>query len=178
MNDHLNATSSMHHDIEAQIAAMLQDPTIIALRNTVFHQFNVNREKILQRTDLQDLADEVHQIKQAAIQEIETLIPIAIEKLTENDVHVVYAKTAEAARNAALEVIQDDPLIVQSSSDVPVEIDLDLELENRGIQLITTETCCRIFQLASDKIGLPSYLVQFIPSSENARAMTPGTPGS
>ncbi len=154
MNDHLTNASSLHHDIETKIAAMLQDPSIIALRNTVFHQFNVNREKILQRTDLQALADEVHQIKQAAIQEIEALIPIAIEKFTENDVHVVYAKTAEAARDAALEVIQDDPLVVQSSSDVPVEIDLDLELENRGIQLITTETYCRIFQLASNKIGL------------------------
>ncbi|MHA1861508.1 MAG: hypothetical protein ACTSVM_04370, partial [Candidatus Ranarchaeia archaeon] len=136
-----------HDRVTQSIADLVRYKRLLKQRDLLFKQYNRNRENVKQRFNTDKLEAEVLAIKRDSIKNLPDLIQLTIEQMTQNDIHVTYAKTAEKACSTALEIIGKREIVVQSSTDIPVEIDLDLALLEQGTKLITTETYCRIFQL-------------------------------
>lgn len=132
---------------------LLARDDIIHQRSEAFGQFNQDRQAVKNRLQTHNLEAEVLQIKRDAISKLAELISQTLEQMTVNGIHAEYAKTAADARNIVLKIVKNNNAIVQSSTDLPVEIDLDQALAKQGITLSTTETYCRLFQLAEDAVG-------------------------
>ena len=143
----------LHYQIRDRIARLTFNQDILDFRNKMFDFYIKRREGVNQRYQALELGKEVRSIKEKSIPQINHLTKIAMERMEENDVCVTYAKTALEARKTALEVINDESVIVQGTSDLPVEIDLDLSLSAQGKELIDTGTYHRLFQLSGDEIG-------------------------
>ena len=96
------------------------------------------RHQAIQKFNAKSLAEEVRHIKEKALSNLPNLIQQTMDEMTQNGIHVSLASTAKDARNAVLEIVKDDDLIVQGSSDVPVEIDLDQALIRLQKEFIAT----------------------------------------
>ncbi|MHA1713246.1 MAG: LUD domain-containing protein [Candidatus Ranarchaeia archaeon] len=132
---------------------LLERERVARFRYKMFNEYIRKRDAAKMRYRCQQLEQEVRKIKEYAIAHLPSLIRLTMEAMKENGVFVTFAKTAEDARRAALKAIGDEQLVVQGSSDVPCEIDLDVELKRLGKQLVATGTYHRLFQLSGLEAG-------------------------
>ncbi|MHA1861205.1 MAG: LUD domain-containing protein [Candidatus Ranarchaeia archaeon] len=122
-------------------------------RVQMFRRCNRSRDEVKKRFKTRQLEDDVNQIKEYSLEHNGELIKIAMERMEEKNIHVTLAKTALDARKVALEIIGEDPIVMQSSTDLTTEIGLRDALEQKGQRLETSEMSYRLFDICRGAVS-------------------------
>ncbi|MHA1712572.1 MAG: LUD domain-containing protein [Candidatus Ranarchaeia archaeon] len=139
---------SIHDLIRENHILLLSDKNIQKARHILFRAFNLRRDKVIKNHAVDRIAKRVRRSKEVSIKKMIDLYKIANESFSSKGASVYFAKTGEDATRIALKIIGDEPVVVQSSTDMIGEIGLDKALIERGIQLIHTTATFRLVQRA------------------------------
>lgn len=126
-------------------------------RNT--QTFNRNRYRaIVQLPDYELLKDRARQIKEFSLNHLPELITRLQEVIEGRGGHFYLAKSAEQARTFIADVCEQHGArsVVKSKSITSEEIELNPELERRGIEVVETDLAEFILQVADEQ---PSHIV-------------------
>ena len=137
---------------EKNLNELLKYHDLISLRSKKYVIYNRNRESVKKKLNTYGLEKRVRETRQRALEHNEELVKLALERFEENGVHAILAKTAEDARRYLFNIIEDEKLVVYSSTEALNEIGAYAEFERRGITYIHSEPAYRIAQLDPDDV--------------------------
>ena len=105
-----------------------------------------------------DLRLKGHEIRERAINQLDTLLPALAKKIRENGGHVFFAQTAEEATEYCLSVARENHVktVVKGKSMLSDEIGLNPVLEADGIEVSETDLGEYIVQIAGES---PSHIL-------------------
>ncbi len=84
------------------------------------------------------------------------IIEIAVENLKNNGFRVKFADNTEKAVKLLLKEINEEKVVVKSKSNVTKEINLEKELESKGINVIETDIGDRLIQILGEEPSHPT----------------------
>lgn len=122
-------------------------------RLRMFKRCNKNRDEVKKRFNSLSLEEDVKQIKEYSLDHNEELLKQAKESMEAKNIQVTIARTASDAQKVALEVIGDDPITMQSSTDLTTEIQLREALAKRGQRLEPSEMSYRLFDICKGTVS-------------------------
>ena len=127
-----------------RVATGLADAEADRARRRAFDEFRPRLASA--RPHYPDLQARVRAIKTDALEHLDDLVALAVERLRRNGCTVVVAPDAAAARDHVLAVVRDG-LLVKSKSNAAKEIGIVEALETRGVRVVETDLGDRINQL-------------------------------
>lgn len=127
------------------------DESEIEAMNRSFAILNKRRRELLDNEETQKLKDRVLKIREYSMDHLDILKEIAIRKLRDNGIEVVFAENSTEAVNAIYEVVKDEKKVAKSKSNTAAEIGITELLEKKGIKVIETDLGDRIVQFTNKK---------------------------
>ncbi|MEM5883036.1 MAG: LUD domain-containing protein [Candidatus Aenigmatarchaeota archaeon] len=108
------------------------------LTEKAFRSYLIQRQKSIEKVDVEKLKKELRRIKEESISNLEELKKKTIENLESQGVKVFEAKDAKEAREILLKLIPKNEKIVKSKSNVANEIELKRYFEKRN-EIVETD---------------------------------------
>ena len=131
--------------------------------NKSFRTLGKRRDEIIEDEQTIQLKNRVKEIREYSIKNIGLLTEKAVKNFEKNGIEVILAEKSEDALDALYSIVNDESIIAKSKSNTAGEIGLIEFLENKGVQVVETDSGDRIIQLDPDSnsshpIGPASHL--------------------
>jgi L-lactate utilization protein LutB len=128
----------------------MNDAEIRAMNNS-FRILNERRKKLLDNENTQKLKEKVRKIRQYSIDHQDELKDIAVKKLRDNGIEVIYALNSTEALEAIYDLVKNEKNVAKSKSNTASEIGITDFFRKNGINLIETDLGDRIVQFTNKK---------------------------